>query len=196
MPVLHEKWELQIWSFLQVPSPKREEPRSYLHNWTPWASSKTSKLDSYFYFCITFYNINIFFAARVQVSDYRFLGSCYHGLTTKGQPVCTFYSTHGSCKYGATCKFDHPFMGYYSYTLPAFSVLDPPVLFPSRRNSPAVWMLAEDSNSKTVRLPDQHVKYETSDEAQDSNDYNLGSPTQASPSHFAAHSESPEKYSD
>ncbi|KAG1363913.1 putative zinc finger CCCH domain-containing protein 3 [Cocos nucifera] len=95
-----------------------------------------------------------------------------------GQPVCTFYSMHGSCKYGSTCKFDHPFMGYYNHALPAFSVPDPPVLF-----------------HKTARLPDQHVKYETSDEPEDSNDHNHGNPsTQASPSH-TAHSESPEKYS-
>ncbi|XP_038973969.1 zinc finger CCCH domain-containing protein 66-like isoform X2 [Phoenix dactylifera] len=113
-----------------------------------------------------------------------------------GQPLCTFYSMYGSCKYGSTCKFDHPFMGY-NYTLPAFSVPDPPVLFPNRRNSQAMRMLAEDSDSKTVRLPDQHVKYETSDEPQDANDHNHGnSSTQVSPSHTARHSESPGKCSD
>ncbi|XP_010943245.1 zinc finger CCCH domain-containing protein 3 isoform X1 [Elaeis guineensis] len=117
-----------------------------------------------------------------------------------GQPVCTFYGMYGSCKYGSTCKFDHPFMGYYNYTLPAFSlpgVPDHTVLFSDSRNSQAMWMPSEDSPSKTMRLLDQHVKSETSEEPQGSDDNNHGNhSTQTSPSHIAHHSESPEKYSD
>lgn len=31
---------------------------------------------------------------------------------------------YGICKYGSTCKYDHPLAGYYNYSLPAFSIPD------------------------------------------------------------------------
>ncbi|KAL7592205.1 hypothetical protein Lser_V15G34789 [Lactuca serriola] len=34
-----------------------------------------------------------------------------------GQPVCSYYSLYGICKYGPGCKYDHPVM-VYSYNYP------------------------------------------------------------------------------
>lgn len=45
----------------------------------------------------------------------------------QGQAVCSNYSMYGICKYGPTCRYDHPFVGYpfnYGVSLPPLSILD------------------------------------------------------------------------
>lgn len=45
----------------------------------------------------------------------------------QGQAICSYYSMYGLCKYGPTCRFDHPPMAYnYSVSLPA--MLEPSFL--------------------------------------------------------------------
>lgn len=34
----------------------------------------------------------------------------------QGEPLCIFYSRYGICKFGPSCKFDHP-MGVFTYNL-------------------------------------------------------------------------------
>ncbi|KAL0928648.1 hypothetical protein M5K25_000557 [Dendrobium thyrsiflorum] len=46
--------------------------------------------------------------------------------TIKGAQVCAYYAQHGVCKFGPTCKFDHP-MGTLSYSPSASSLVDMPV---------------------------------------------------------------------
>ncbi|KAG6737126.1 hypothetical protein POTOM_059878 [Populus tomentosa] len=43
-----------------------------------------------------------------------------------GEPLCIFYSRYGICKFGPSCKFDHP-MGVFTYNLTASSSADAPV---------------------------------------------------------------------
>ncbi|GAY50169.1 hypothetical protein CUMW_124640 [Citrus unshiu] len=43
-----------------------------------------------------------------------------------GEPLCIFYSRYGICKFGPSCKFDHP-MGIFTYNLSASSSADAPV---------------------------------------------------------------------
>ncbi|GFZ14522.1 zinc finger nuclease 3 [Actinidia rufa] len=44
-----------------------------------------------------------------------------------GEPLCIFYSRYGSCKFGPSCKFDHP-MGVFTYNLTASSSDNAPVV--------------------------------------------------------------------
>lgn len=64
----------------------------------------------------------------------------------KGQAMCTFYNTYGTCKYGLGCKFDHPVMNYYNYT-------DPSIIFPNyQRNSPVICTPPDSTMSKSLKL--------------------------------------------
>lgn len=47
-------------------------------------------------------------------------------LKQQGVQPCTFYLQNGHCKFGATCKFDHP-MGTMRYSPSASSLIDMPV---------------------------------------------------------------------
>lgn len=61
---------------------------------------------------------------------------------------------YGLCKYGPTCKFDHPVLGYsynYSVSLPALSVLDPST-FPYHQKSSPTAHLSEISPSKSSKF--------------------------------------------
>lgn len=44
----------------------------------------------------------------------------------QGVQPCSFYLQHGHCKFGSTCKFDHP-MGTLRYSPSESSVLDSPL---------------------------------------------------------------------
>lgn len=44
----------------------------------------------------------------------------------QGEPLCIFYSRYGICKFGPSCKFDHP-MGIFTYNLSTPSSVDTPV---------------------------------------------------------------------
>ncbi len=44
----------------------------------------------------------------------------------QGAPPCTFYTHYGICKFGPTCKFDHP-LGGLTYSPSASSLADMPV---------------------------------------------------------------------
>lgn len=46
--------------------------------------------------------------------------------TVQGEPLCIFYSRYGICKFGPSCKFDHP-MGVFTYNFAASSSADAPV---------------------------------------------------------------------
>ena len=70
----------------------------------------------------------------------------------QGQAVCSSYTMYGLCKYGPTCRFDHPYMGYpynYGLSLP-LSVLDTSLLT-YQRISPTVHSSEAPLSSK---LPD------------------------------------------
>lgn len=48
----------------------------------------------------------------------------------QGQAVCSYYRIYGMCKFGPTCKFDHPVLTIpqnYGLTSPAMNVLDTPL---------------------------------------------------------------------
>lgn len=45
----------------------------------------------------------------------------------QGEPLCIFYSRYGICKFGPSCKFDHP-MGVFTYNMAASSSADAPVV--------------------------------------------------------------------
>ncbi|MQL80003.1 hypothetical protein Taro_012438, partial [Colocasia esculenta] len=47
-------------------------------------------------------------------------------LSGHGAPSCTFFAQHGVCKFGPSCKFDHP-MAILSYSPSASSLADVPV---------------------------------------------------------------------
>lgn len=44
----------------------------------------------------------------------------------QGAPLCSHYAQNGVCKFGPSCKFDHP-MGTLSYSPSASSLADMPV---------------------------------------------------------------------
>ncbi|KAK1318916.1 Zinc finger CCCH domain-containing protein 32 [Acorus calamus] len=67
----------------------------------------------------------------------------------KGAPPCTFYTQHGICKFGPTCKFDHP-MGTLNYSPSASSLVDMPVAPLPFGMSMAT--LAPSSSSSDLRL--------------------------------------------
>lgn len=48
------------------------------------------------------------------------------GLLLQGSPPCNFYTRYGICKFGPTCKFDHPLRGL-TYGSPASLQTDIPV---------------------------------------------------------------------
>lgn len=58
----------------------------------------------------------------------------------QGQAVCSYYSMYGLCKYGPTCKFDHPPMSnLYNYGLSLPAMLDSPYLsYPRGSSAPHV----------------------------------------------------------
>ena len=45
----------------------------------------------------------------------------------QGAPPCSFYTRYGICKFGPTCKFDHPLVGGLTYSPSASSLSDMPV---------------------------------------------------------------------
>jgi len=47
-------------------------------------------------------------------------------LDVQGSQPCAYYAHHGFCKFGPTCKFDHP-MGTPNYSISASSLTDVPV---------------------------------------------------------------------
>lgn len=81
----------------------------------------------------------------------------------QGQAVCSHYNLYGLCKYGPTCRFDHPVTGYSSYnyclSLPPLSIFDPS-LIPYQRNSSTIHS-SETSPSKTSKFPDWVQKPES-----------------------------------
>nr|GMC52077.1 zinc finger CCCH domain-containing protein ZFN-like isoform X1 [Ipomoea batatas]GMC54782.1 zinc finger CCCH domain-containing protein ZFN-like isoform X1 [Ipomoea batatas] len=42
-----------------------------------------------------------------------------------GEQICIFYSRYGICKFGPSCKFDHP-MGVFAYSLSPSPSTDAP----------------------------------------------------------------------
>lgn len=73
----------------------------YRHPWVEpgWPSIKTRKLN--------FFNKSLNCVCEVD----------YLTFWIQGQPVCSYYSLYGICKYGPGCKYDHPVM-VYSYNYP------------------------------------------------------------------------------
>ena len=50
----------------------------------------------------------------------------FHIFQKQGAQPCAFYLQNGHCKFGSTCKFDHP-MGTMRYSPSASSLIDMPV---------------------------------------------------------------------
>lgn len=94
----------------------------------------------------------------------------------QGQAVCSYYSLYGLCKYGPTCKFDHPLDGYsYAYSLsvpPMATAYSPPS--PYQRTASLV-PISETSLAKSSKLNDWIKKGATaSNKNQHSNTKSLG----------------------
>ncbi|THF94145.1 hypothetical protein TEA_022971 [Camellia sinensis var. sinensis] len=54
------------------------------------------------------------------------LGELVHWYNREGAQLCTHYAQNGVCKFGSSCKFDHP-LGTLSYSSSASSLADMPV---------------------------------------------------------------------
>lgn len=107
----------------------------------------------------------------------------------KGMAACTFYNTYGSCKYGSACKYDHPFMGYYNYNLPAYSTG-----FNTERNPQTSWSSVETLPSRASRFNDQQSG--TSNGTQDVDKSVDGDHSaKTSPTHTEPYSEPPQDHS-
>ena len=55
--------------------------------------------------------------SKLAKTDMLFLNRMFDKLPSdfqQGEPLCIFYSRYGICKFGPSCKFDHP-MGVFSY---------------------------------------------------------------------------------
>ncbi|KAM7272172.1 hypothetical protein ACFE04_026835 [Oxalis oulophora] len=87
---------------------------------------------------------------------------CEHGFLCelyKGEPLCIFYSRYGICKFGPSCKFDHP-MGIFAYNISGSSSMnvDPSVrhLFGSTSGTAPLTLssegLVEAGSMKPMRL--------------------------------------------
>lgn len=100
----------------------------------------------------------------------------------QGQAICSNYSMYGICKFGPTCRFDHPFAGYpfnYGLSLPPLSILDSSLMnhqavptTHSIETSPDVsskipnWVQNSDAASMKLQNPD--VKNSTTKNSDDS----------------------------
>ncbi|KAF2292327.1 hypothetical protein GH714_019255 [Hevea brasiliensis] len=74
--------------------------------------------------------------------------------TYVAQPVCSNYSMYGLCKFGPTCRFDHPSPGYpysYSLNLQPVSIFDSSLLTHPRMSAPA--LSAESPVSLSSKFP-------------------------------------------
>lgn len=89
----------------------------------------------------------------------------------QGQPVCEYYTLYGLCKYGPSCKFDHPMEGYSS-TLPSPPIIHSPWL--SYQKTPSLVALSETSSSESSKFTDWIRKGDTNHRNQDSNTRDLG----------------------
>lgn len=112
-----------------------------------------------------------------------------HLTITKGEPACTFYAAYGSCKYGASCKFDHPYVV-------VFPLPDSSVMPPHQRVAKSTWMAADSSSCSFPIAPDEFKSVRIGEmQGVDNNEH--GSPcTQTSPTHTTPHSESSINQSD
>lgn len=89
----------------------------------------------------------------------------------QGQAVCSYYSMYGLCKYGPTCKFDHPVVAPpYNYTLslPTLSMLDSPLFNYPRSLSTA--HSSETSPSKSSKFPDWVQKHDATNNEHENSD--------------------------
>lgn len=115
--------------------------------------------DIYFFFNLIFFFLNLF---------------------TKGEPACTFYARNGSCKQGAACKFDHPFVA-------VCPIQEPP---PYQMGYNFTWTTGGDSFGRIIpKAPGETVKFVRITELPDDNEENEDSKTQISPSYTAPQSD-------
>lgn len=61
-----------------------------------------------------------------RVLSFEHLLCLTYVLNLQGVQPCTFYLQNGHCKFGSTCKFDHP-IGTMRYSPSASSLIDMPV---------------------------------------------------------------------
>jgi hypothetical protein len=73
---------------------------------------------------------------------------CFIFFQKQGAQPCAFYLQNGHCKFGSTCKFDHP-MGTMRYSPSASSLIDMPVAPYPVGSFPAT--LAPSSSSSELR---------------------------------------------
>lgn len=132
---------------MQVPPPKRAESSSYCDHRTTRATTKTGK---FFLPSFSFTRLTSVFNKLTYI-----FSSVY--LLAQGQPVCSFYTTYGSCKFGTACRYDHPLVGYYGYTLPSFSYPVSSVAL-SNQNTSQMIRTAENASPNSSKLPDQFSK--------------------------------------
>lgn len=73
----------------------------------------------------------------------------------QGQPICSYYGLYGICKYGPTCRFDHPMDGYsyaYSLSVPHMATsYSPPTPY---QGTPSLVPSSDISPSKSLNLSD------------------------------------------
>ena len=86
--------------------------------------------------------------------------------------MCIFYSRYGICKFGPSCKFDHP-MGIFTYNLSAASSANAPVqhLFGTSSGTTALNLssegLVEAGSAKPRRLSISESREMPSDDEND-----------------------------
>lgn len=74
-------------------------------------------------------------------------------MFVKGQAVCGFYSSYGTCKYGLGCKFDHPLSGYYNFgAASTYPPSNSSAQINYQRNSSVISTTSDVPKSKTLNL--------------------------------------------
>ncbi|KAF2284878.1 hypothetical protein GH714_031830 [Hevea brasiliensis] len=139
---------LPTWSLVRAPyvsGPRLQGPQAYM----PVVLSPTQGV-------FPAQGWNTYVGNLSPLSSASVLGSnLFTTLGIKGQPICSNYSMYGICKFGPTCRFDHPFPGYpysYSLSLQPVSIFDSSLLTYPRMSPPA--LSSESPVSLSSKFPD------------------------------------------
>lgn len=84
----------------------------------------------------------------------------------QGNAICSYYRIYGVCKFGPTCKFDHPVVAIsqnYGLPSPTLSVFDASLLTNPRRLSTVQPAETSPSKQSTDKLQQSDTKAATED---------------------------------
>jgi hypothetical protein len=104
----------------------------------------------------------------------------------QGNAICSYYRIYGVCKFGPTCKFDHPLVAAipqnYGLPSPTLSVFDPSLLTSPRRLSTVQPSETSPSKQSTDKLQQSDTKAATEDSSKQADDTTSNSRTPSSES--------------